>query len=165
MAGTIGLPSQPWSTARTWTPRPAAIGKGLQRNHRLNQLCFVASWRPGGWSPQITVTGTEHLHVALAAGRGAVLWVAPFVFAPLVAKRGLHQAGFSVHHLSRPSHGFSSTRLGMAVLNPIRTRIEDRYLAERITIPRSGETTAAIRTLARRLAAEPARLHHLRRHG
>jgi lauroyl/myristoyl acyltransferase len=132
---------------------PEAIGKALQRNCRFNQLCFIASWRPGGWSPEITITGTEHLHAALAAGRGAVLWVAPFVFAPLVAKRGLHQAGFAVHHLSRPNHGFSSTRFGVVVLNPIRTRIEDRYLAERITIPQSGETTAAVRTLARRLAA------------
>ncbi|MDX1540629.1 MAG: hypothetical protein R3349_04430, partial [Geminicoccaceae bacterium] len=131
---------------------PSAIYHGLRRNLRLNQLYFVTSWLPRGWSPDLTVRGVEHLHTALAAGKGAVLWVAPFVFAPLVAKRALHEAGFAVHHLSRPGHGFSSTRFGVAVLNPIRTRIEDRYLAERITIPASGETTAAVRKLRARLA-------------
>ena len=132
---------------------PEAIRKGLQRNVRLNQLQFVASWLPRGWPARIAVSGVEHVRHALDAGRGAVLWVAPLVFAPLVAKRALHECGFAVHHLTRHNHGFSSTRFGVAVLNPIRTRIEDRYLAERITIPRGGQPTAAVRALAERLAA------------
>jgi lauroyl/myristoyl acyltransferase len=132
---------------------PDAICRKLQRNHRLNQLHFVASWLPGGWPARIAVAGAHHVQAALDAGRGAVLWVAPFVFAPLVAKRALHECGFAVHHLSRPEHGFSSTVFGVGVLNPIRTRIEDRYLAERTTIARVGQTAAAVRTLAERLAA------------
>jgi lauroyl/myristoyl acyltransferase len=132
---------------------PDAICRGLQRNLRLNQLHFVGSWLPGGWPARITVAGADHVKAALDAGRGAVLWVAPFVFAPLVAKRGLHECGFAVHHLSRPDHGFSGTVFGVAVLNPIRTRIENRHLAERITIARAGQTMAAVRTLAERLAA------------
>ncbi len=132
---------------------PDAICSGLQRNLRLNQLHFVGSWLPGGWPARIAVAGADHIHAALDGGRGAVLWVAPFVFAPLVAKRGLHECGFAVHHLSRRGHGFSSTLFGVTVLNPIRTRIEDRYLAERITISHVGQTTAAVRVLAERLAA------------
>jgi hypothetical protein len=138
--------------ASAGVPSARSIRKGLQRNQRLNQLHYVASWCPGGWSPTIDLVGAEHLHAALAGGRGAVLWVAPLVFAPLVAKRALHEGGFSVHHLSRPNHGFSSTRFGVAVLNPVRTRVEDRYLAERITISKANETTAAVRALADRLA-------------
>ena len=131
---------------------PAAIRAGLQRNFRLNQLQFVASWLPGGWPARIAVDGADHVRAALDAGRGAVLWVAPLVFAPLIAKRALYERGFAVHHLSH-GHQLSGTRFGIAVLNPIRTRIEDRYLAERIVIAQAGQTAAAVRTLAQRLAA------------
>ncbi len=131
---------------------PDAIARGLRRNFRLNQLHFAASWLPGGWPARIRVTGADEVRHALAAGRGAVLWVAPLIFAPLVAKRALHEHGFAVHHLTRPGHGFSRTTFGTAVLNPLRTRIEDRYLAERITI-RGEQTAGPVRALARHLAA------------
>ncbi len=39
-----------------------------------------------------------------------------------------HRAGLAVSHLSRASHGFSGSRLGVRVLNPIHTKVEDRYL-------------------------------------
>jgi hypothetical protein len=61
-----------------------------------------------------------------------------------------------VHHLSSAGHGFSSTRLGLAVLNPIRTRIEDRYIAERITIPLDGAVAGAKQALSRCLEANAA---------
>jgi hypothetical protein len=120
-----------------------AIHHRLQCNIRLNQLYYFASWKPRGWRADIHLEGRGHLDDALAAGRGAILWVAPFVFASLVAKRALHEAGFRVHHLSSAGHGLSSTRLGLAVLNPIRSRIEDRYIAERITIPLDGAVASA----------------------
>ena len=91
------------------------------------------------------VDGLEHLQAALATGRGAVLWVMPLVFAPLVTKRSLAEAGIAVHHISRLSHGFSPTWLGQTLLNPIRTRIERRYLAERIVLPLEGMSAAASR--------------------
>ena len=91
------------------------------------------------------VDGLEHLQAALATGRGAVLWVMPLVFAPLVTKRSLAEAGIAVHHTSRLSHGFSPTWLGQTLLNPIRTRIERRYLAERIVLPLEGMSAAASR--------------------
>jgi lauroyl/myristoyl acyltransferase len=129
------------------------IQQGLQRNIRLNQLYYLASWKPGGWRADVRLEGREHLDRALAAGHGAILWVAPFVFADIVAKRALHEAGVRVHHLSSAGHGFSSTRLGIAVLNPIRTRIEDRYIAERITIPLDGAVAGAKEVISRCLEA------------
>jgi lauroyl/myristoyl acyltransferase len=129
------------------------IQQGLQRNIRLNQLYYLASWKPGGWRADVRLEGREHLDRALAAGHGAILWVAPFVFASLVAKRALHEAGVRVHHLSSAAHGFSSTRLGLAVLNPIRTRIEDRYIAERVTIPLDGAVAGAKQAISRCLEA------------
>jgi lauroyl/myristoyl acyltransferase len=77
-----------------------------------------------------------------------VLWVAPFVYSDLVAKKGLHEAGFRVSHLSRPRHGFSRTRFGIRILNPIWTRIEDRYLEERVRVG-NGSGSALERLRAR----------------
>ena len=74
--------------------------------------------------------GREHLDEALGRGKGCVLWVAHFVFAPNIAKLALHDAGYKVSHLSRLDHGFSSTRFGIKWLNPVRSRFEDRLLAE-----------------------------------
>ena len=62
----------------------------------------------------------------------------------------MSQAGYHVSHLSRPTHGFSSTPFGVEVLNPIRLRLENRYLGERILIPAAG-SLGYLRTLERRL--------------
>ena len=43
-------------------------------------------------------------------------------------------------HLSRYSHGYSPTRLGARWLNPVRTGVEARYLAERIVVGPEGST-------------------------
>jgi lauroyl/myristoyl acyltransferase len=115
---------------------------------RLDQLGFLRSYAPGGWRADLTLDGLEHLHGALAAGRGAILWVAPIVFAPLLAKRTLHEAGFPLHHLSHPAHGFSSrSRVGRNLVNPLRTRVEDRYLAERVMLGQGNEAQAALRRI------------------
>ena len=114
---------------------------------RLDQLGYLRSYAPGGWRCDLTLDGLEHLHGALAAGRGAILWVAPTVFAPLIAKRALHEAGFPLHHLSHPAHGFSSrSRVGRP-LNQLRTRIEDRYLAERVMLGQGNEAQTALRRI------------------
>ena len=115
---------------------------------RLDQLCFLRSHRPGGWHASLRLEGAGHLQAALAAGRGAILWVAPTVFQWLATKRALHEAGYPVHHLSSPNHGFSTASwVGTRLLNPIRTRIEDRYLAERVTLGPDGGSQTALRRL------------------
>lgn len=110
------------------------------------------AYRPGGWRPLIEVHGRRHLDEALSDGRGAILWVGHFVFNSTVTKAGLHRLGYRVAHLSRPEHGFSKTRFGIAALNPVRCGAEDRFLDERIVLDRS-RTSEAVRRLRSRLQA------------
>jgi lauroyl/myristoyl acyltransferase len=107
-------------------------------------------YRPDGWRPEIQVVGAEHIEAALARGHGAVLWVAGFAYSDLVTKKGLHETGYRVSHLTRPIHGISPTRFGIRVLNPVWTRIENRYLAERVTI-RDDDSRSALAILRSRL--------------
>ena len=107
-------------------------------------------YRPDGWHPKIQVEGAEHIEAALARGHGVVLWVSPFAYSDLVTKKGLHEAGYRVSHLSRPEHNISDSAFGVAVLNPIWTRIENRYLAERVII-RNNDAASALETLRTRL--------------
>jgi len=64
----------------------------------------------------------------------------------------LHGAGYELVQLARPEHGYSPTRFGVRVLNPVRTRAEDRHLAERVVIGQMP-LQEAMRTLGLRLAA------------
>jgi lauroyl/myristoyl acyltransferase len=98
----------------------------------------------------VDVEGARHLQDALAGGHGAVVWVADFVQAGDVSKIGLKNLGWPASHVSRPEHGYSSSRLGIALLNPVRTRYENRFLHERILHDRDhpGET---LRRLTERL--------------
>lgn len=106
----------------------------------------LRGYRPDGWHPTIAVDGRERIDDALRQGKGCVLWVAHFVFAPNVAKIGLHEAGYRVGHLSRPDHGFSSTKFGIRYLNPVRSKFEDGYLSERIVFDRAHPARALMRT-------------------
>jgi lauroyl/myristoyl acyltransferase len=105
-------------------------------------------YRPGGWNPEIQVAGAEYIETALARGCGVVLWINMFAYSDLATKKGLHEAGYRISHLSRPHHGISRTQFGIRVLNPVWTRIENRYLAERVTIhdDDSGSALATLRT-------------------
>jgi len=72
------------------------------------------------------------------------------LFADLMAKAALHANGYATTHLSHPTHGFSESTFGIRVLNPLRTNVESRYLAERIVIGDGGPAEAVLE-LSRRL--------------
>jgi lauroyl/myristoyl acyltransferase len=124
------------------------------------RLEILRAYRPGGWRPRIVLEGRPHLDAALARGQGAVLWQSPFSYADLVIKMACAEAGVPVSHLSAFSRGFSPnscwtwtrSRFGMKVLSPLRTRIEDRYLRERVVMPLDGGL-ASMRTLEQRVRA------------
>jgi glycosyltransferase involved in cell wall biosynthesis/predicted LPLAT superfamily acyltransferase len=105
----------------------------------------------GGWHPSIALEGRHHLDAALAHRKGAVLWMAHFVFAATIVKMAIHTAGYRLGQFSRPEHGFSKTRFGIAVLNPIRTSFENRYLDHRI-VYRREQPRAAFNTIRELLA-------------
>jgi lauroyl/myristoyl acyltransferase len=119
-------------------------------NNHFRYLQGMRCYAPYGWHPRIRLVGREHIERALAAGKGAILWVAPMASRDLVPKMALYQAGFRVSHLSRYSHGFSRSLLGARLFNPIWTRIENRYLAERLVLSHVNYT-APLRVLVRRL--------------
>lgn len=134
---------------------PAEIARAQEQQvaaKMLRQLQSLRCHRPGGWHPEVRLLGRQHLDTALASGRGAILWVAPFAFASLVAKLTLHQHGVRLCHLSRWFHGASQSRWGVALLNPIQRRAEDCYLKERVMIARGQSPLAAMRRLRELLA-------------
>jgi len=132
--------------------RSEAIIRGLKAAVYEMRLQDLRGWRPGGWSPQMVLEGEEHLRAALSGGKGAVLWLAPFVFNSGPTKIILHQKGYRVSHLSSPKHGVSETRFGVRYLNRIRCIPEDRYLVDRIVFDSAAPTTA-MRRMVRALKA------------
>jgi lauroyl/myristoyl acyltransferase len=122
--------------------RAAALARNLQAAVYELRMQNLRAWRPGGWEPAIALEGEDNLVKALARGNGAVLWVAHFAFNSNITKIALHRRGYRVSHLSRPEHGFSKTRFGVAALNPVRCGSEDRYLAQRVVFDRRAPSTA-----------------------
>jgi len=129
-----------------------ACARAQLANLYRERLQLLSCYGPARPRPRLRLEGREHLQAALAEGKGAILWVGPFVFSDLFTKVALHAAGFEVTHLSRYTHSFSTSRLGERLLNPIRTTVERRYLAERLVMGRKG-SVAALRQLRQRLAA------------
>ena len=114
------------------------ILRGYSVHSHLAKLQLLRCYRPGGWRPRVQLVGDDRLRRALDSGRGAILWVLPTATSDLVTKMALHRAGFRVSHLSRYTHGFSTTHFGHRVLNPVRTIIERRFLAERLEMGPAG---------------------------
>lgn len=133
-------------------PRAEAIARDLKAAVYELRMQDLRAWGPDYWQPEVTLAGEAHLRAALAEGKGAILWVAPFVFNSGPTKQALHRAGYRVSHLSSPQHGFSETRFGIAWLNRIRCIPEDRHLAQRIVFDRAAPATA-MRRMVRALKA------------
>lgn len=68
-----------------------------------------------------------------------------------MAEVALSNAGFKVGHLLRDSHGFAESRIGKALLNPIYTGIERRFMRERLVFScsQTSEINQLIRTRLR----------------
>lgn len=113
------------------------IDRELDANRRELRMQILRKNAPWDWQPDIDLEGTAYLEDALQAGRGVVLWMSHFVYCGFMAKIALYNAGYDVTHLSRPEHGFSKTKFGISVLNPLRCRVEDPYLHARIVINKS----------------------------
>jgi len=118
---------------------PSEIVRMADAYYFLERVQLLRLYRPGGWKVSVRLDGAQHIESALAAGKGAILWVAPFLFHRQATKMALARAGYCVAHLSRFSHGFSTdTLFGERCINPIRTRLEMRYLDRRLVIGREG---------------------------
>lgn len=110
------------------------------RERQLQILGLNGPWH--SWCPDICLNGAVHLRKALEAGHGAILWLTDTAWSPLIAQIALHNAGYPASHLSRPGHGFSTSSFGIRFLNPIWTQVEDRFIAERVSIKEEYATNA-----------------------
>lgn len=128
----------------------AALERSLLAGRYEEILQTLREHRPGGWRGTIELVGHEHLDDALAMGRGAILWVAPCNFAELNVKKALHAAGYGLTNLRSHVHPYSGTRFGRAVLNRVRTSVEDRFLMHTVTL-HGDNGAAALRELQSRL--------------
>lgn len=121
---------------------------GFRQHCHWELLEILREHAPWGWKVSIGVTGAHHIDQGLERGHGVILWFCPFTHADIVFKRGLHQRGYEIVHLSHYTHGFSDTRFGVKVLNPIKTGVERRYLKERVLIGRDRSKPAVERLKA-----------------
>lgn len=117
----------------------------------LSNIWTIRELLPGGRRSQVPLEGREHLDRALQQSRGVVLWSSPFVGSDLATKKALALAGYPLTHLSAPSHPFSPTRVGTKILNPVRLRAVNRYLACRVVVV-YGNAGPALAALKKTLA-------------
>jgi predicted LPLAT superfamily acyltransferase len=124
-------------------PAPELMVARSRARRMERHLQYLRELRPGGWDPHIELIGDEHISQALASGTGCILWVAPMMFAFLVAKKGLSAAGYCLTHLSHIEHAVShDTRLAHS-LSAFRIIPEDRYLAQRVLMTDGSELRSA----------------------
>lgn len=122
------------------TPRPFLIELTRLASVMEQKIQYLREYCPGGWKPVITIRGLEHIENARKAGKGGILWIAPFFFNSLVLKKALYQAGLEVAHLSAYNHGPSFSRFGFKRVNRIYIQAENKYLKERIVIQPARDT-------------------------
>jgi lauroyl/myristoyl acyltransferase len=118
---------------------------------RLSQWWSLATRRRSGWRPRVRLVGREHIERALTAGAGAIIWVAPFAFAPLAFKITLADHGYGLVHLSRTTHGPAKSQWGARHVNRFFVAAEERFVRQRALIAADGSPTKALRQLARHL--------------
>lgn len=140
----VGPATKDWIETRF---RPAWLA-----HKYLSWIQLLACYRPWGWRPRARLIGKQHLEDALARGRGVILFTANFAYKDLMSKAALADAGYPACHLVRDSHGFSETRLGKLLLNPIESIIERRFLRERLVF--SGDRTAEVNALIKKRLSE-----------
>ena len=138
------------ATGTARTPKALRYAWAAAENERVFQA--LREHAPWGWRPTIRLDGADHIAAARAAGRGVILYVHPTAFHTFIVKKGLAEHGVSCVHLSRPSHGLSSSRFGIRHLNRIVTRMEDRYIARRVVLE-DDAPARALRPVIKALAA------------
>lgn len=109
------------------------------------------AYRPLPHKETVRIHGASHIETALAAGKGAVLWASQIHVGRLAWKRTFKDAGWPLVYLRSDIHPYSGTRFGRQFLNPIRTKIEDRYLDDAVTLL-DGDGTDALKGLGKHIA-------------
>ncbi|MDA0655776.1 MAG: hypothetical protein O2912_05135 [Proteobacteria bacterium] len=131
---------------RPMTMSPKEAARRLIASEIVKNFQITRDHLPGRWHPQITIDGQQHIDKGLETGKGVILWDSHFYFASLITKTAMSKAGHRLIHLSRPQHGFSPSRFAKKVLNPLRIKCEEQYIADRVVLS-PDSPISAMRTL------------------
>lgn len=128
-----------------------AVFDGWREELHRRRLSLFRELAGRGGGAEHRVLGAGHLQAALAAGRGAILWAAPFAHQSVNGKRALAEAGIRAVQVSVRDHGFLGSRFAAAVLNPPLLRTEERFLAGRLRFDPAapGDLAARMRAVLR----------------
>ncbi len=155
----------PSSWSRTISGMRAFLSEGMisddfeaflfrwNRHHLAYELLVLEAALGCRMRIPVELRGADEARTALDRGRGLVFWAMPFLYGPVVGAFAVRRAGFPVVGLSRWTHGYSTTRLGAALLNPVRVRAENRFLAARLVIGRGRSPLVCLRRLLGELRA------------
>lgn len=124
-------------------PAVAEIQDGVSAGIVLRLLAYLRELRPGGWKPQLELTGREHLERALGPGCGALLWAAPCIWSALVVKKTLHAAGYTLTYVGNFTHGPARSRIGRRTVNAAYRRIEASYIERRLELAPGNQLRVA----------------------
>jgi lauroyl/myristoyl acyltransferase len=159
----VRVPGNPWvRRIEDWMSQ--ILGDDLpNESFREHAVRFCSAFREDQWiraramhrsAPVIDIAleGAGHLEEAALHGRGVVLWSLASC-SRIVTHMVLQREGVDVVLLSGAAHGATApaTALGLRVVAPLRCRVENRFLAERVVIPLSG-SLGYMRTLMDRLS-------------
>jgi len=121
-------------TAGSITPNAAnGAARRMELERYRDYLHLLRFYRPDRFAPPIAIEGWTHVEEAERRGHGAIVLADNFIHHNLILSVAFARAGRTLAVASTPTHGFSSSRFGMRVLNPIRLRIEDR-IARRVVL-------------------------------
>ena len=134
------------AAAAKFNLEPAELKQRLLGGVYEDFIYMLREHLPGGWHPDVDIHGIEHIDQALEGGQGVILWIGQSVSGELARAKAISEAGFPPVILSHTTHPYSSTAYGRRVLNPIRTRIEDRYFRGRALIG-DGDAVRAIQEI------------------
>jgi hypothetical protein len=105
--------------------------KAIAASLRRRQLQTWMHVHPG-WMPTIRLKGDPHTDIANAHERPVIYWIDNTVFAELIARAGLHQAGIRAHHYSDWVHEYGQSLVSRLILQRRIFKLEQRFMGERI---------------------------------
>jgi hypothetical protein len=109
-------PRAPFSASTTMSYRHGCAEQAAAATRRRRQLQTWMHVHPG-WMPAIELKGEAHADIANARERPVIYWIDNTVFAELVARAGLHQAGIRAHHYSDWVHEYGQSLLSRPSCN------------------------------------------------
>ena len=133
------------------------IVKGVFYEFCKETFCLLPSRVERAALKNVRLCGMEHLHLALKAGRGVILWESSSFGQRNLAKQILYENGFPLHQVHAETHlgGFlhdnsSPTWVRRQIIKPFFEKCERKFVAEIIPLPNS-DSLAFTRHLLNRL--------------